>query len=106
TFSSKSTIRNDPFFAVIPEPVAAEAPEVATPPSFHRTLRLSRKKLTVHLRPDVIERVKNAAYWNPRLTIAAIAEAGILHAIEQVEREEGGAYPPREQELRGGRPIK
>ncbi len=64
-----------------------------------------REKLTVHLTHDLIERVKNAAYWNPRLTIASIAELGVKYAIEQVEKENGGAYPPREAELKGGRPI-
>jgi hypothetical protein len=64
-----------------------------------------REKLTVHLSHDLIERVKNAAYWNPRLTIASIAELGVKYAIEQVEKEHGGPYPPREAELKGGRPI-
>lgn len=64
-----------------------------------------KEKLTVHLTHDLIERVKNAAYWNPRLTIAAIAERGIAQVIEQVERENGGPYPAREEELKGGRPI-
>ena len=64
-----------------------------------------REKLTVHLSHDLIERVKNAAYWNPRLTIASIAELGIKFAIEQVEKEHGGPYPARESELKGGRPI-
>jgi hypothetical protein len=44
----------------------------------------------VHLRPDLAERVKNAAYWNPRLTIASIAEMGIFHALELIEKEHGG----------------
>ena len=64
-----------------------------------------KEKLTVHLTHDLIERVKNAAYWNPRLTIAAIAERGIAQVIEQIERENGGPYPAREEELKGGRPI-
>ena len=64
-----------------------------------------REKLTVHLTHDLIERVKNAAYWNPRLTIASIAELGVKFAIEQVEKEHGGPYPAREAELKGGRPI-
>ena len=42
--------------------------------------------------------MKNAAYWNPRLTIASIAELGIKYAIEQVEKEHGGPYPQRETE--------
>lgn len=100
--SKGSTIKNDPLAAVIPMP--DDEMEVSRPKS--RELPLSRRKLTVHLRGDVIERVKNAAYWKPGTTIAAIAESGILRAIEEVEREHGGPYPPREQELRGGRPIK
>jgi hypothetical protein len=69
--------------------------------------KTGKQKLTVHLSPELAERVKNAAaYWNPRLTIASIAEQGIKHAIEKVERENGSAYPPREGELFGGRPIK
>jgi hypothetical protein len=66
---------------------------------------LKKEKLTVHLTHDLIERVKNAAYWNPRLTIASIAELGVKYAIEQVEKENGGPYPARESELKGGRPI-
>jgi hypothetical protein len=105
SFSKASTIKNDPFAAVIPEP-SDEPPPRAAPARLAVKQTPVRKKLTVHLRPDVIERVKNAAYWNPRLTIAAIAEAGIVHALEEIERDYGGAYPAREQELRGGRPIK
>ena len=66
----------------------------------------SKQKLTVHLAHDLADRVKNAAYWNPRLTIAAIAEQGIKSAIEKIEREHGSKYPHREGELVGGRPIK
>jgi len=65
-----------------------------------------RQKLTVHLDGDVVNRVKNAAYWNPRLTIARIAERGIRKALEEVERDHGGPYPQRESELIGGHPIK
>ncbi|MFO0807590.1 MAG: hypothetical protein U0746_03120 [Gemmataceae bacterium] len=65
-----------------------------------------KKKLTVHLDADLCERVKNAAYWNPRLTIASIAELGISQVIDQVEAEHGGPYPQREGNLVGGRPMK
>ena len=69
-------------------------------------LKTGKQKLTVHLEAALADRVKNAAYWNPRLTIAAIAEQGIRLAIERFEREHGGKYPPREGDLVGGRPIK
>jgi hypothetical protein len=106
---------NDPFAVVIPMAETSEesdgtqehydtqeCPPVPTPAA----KPFKRQKLTVHLRPDLIERVKNAAYWNPRLTIASIAEMGIYDAIERIEKEHGGPYPPREEELRGGRPMK
>ena len=65
-----------------------------------------RQKLTIHLDEDLANRVKNAAYWNPRLTIAKIAERGIRLALADVEKENKGRYPQRESELVGGRPIK
>ncbi len=114
--NSKPTIKNDPFAdpfgLVIPERTdegRRESTGTDRPsdrPTRPSTPASSRKeKLTVHLTHDLIDRVKNAAYWNPRLTIAAIAERGIIQAIEQIEREHGGPYPRREQELKGGRPI-
>ena len=113
-----STIKNDPFETLIPDRVGEQANEEAQAnnvapfrreqapqPEVSKAESQKKEKLTVHLTHDLIERVKNAAYWNPRLTIASIAELGVKYAIEQVERENGGAYPPRENELKGGRPI-
>src|SRR5262249_20575677 len=112
--TSKTTIGNDPFDLLIPvaiEPATTanrdavspqqEFPHVAVP-----VRQFRRQKLTVHLRPDLVDRVKNAAYWNPRLTITSIAEMGIIRAIESIEQENGGPYPTREENLRGGRPMK
>ena len=132
--TNKSTIKNDPFATVIPLADGPKPPELtmrepledrpvtvsmeqAAPANRDRTRRPSvvaevavpkagRQKLTVHLESSLADRVKNAAYWNPRLTIAGIAEQGIRSAIEKCERENGGKYPPREGELVGGRPIK
>ncbi|MFO0937497.1 MAG: hypothetical protein U0798_13385 [Gemmataceae bacterium] len=129
--TSKSTIRSDPFGSVIPEPEELAIPEPVALDSKSLAVKSLRKpkavnvdrkeevasaaeesakrgkqKLTVHLESELAERVKNAAYWNPRLTIARIAEQGIKNAIEKFEREHGGKYPPREGELIGGRPIK
>jgi uncharacterized protein (DUF4415 family) len=128
--TARSTIKNDPFATLIPDreaEQAAEAEEASEPTATNVVTPLrreqavsqvrgdqaepkkvdgqKREKLTVHLSHDLIERVKNAAYWNPRLTIASIAELGVKFAIEQVEKEHGGPYPARESELKGGRPI-
>jgi hypothetical protein len=115
---TKSTIKTDPFESVIPDLQQNAArdgsPDAQQPPRLlfaqvqeQKIPKPQRRiKITVHLRSDLVERVKNAAYWNPRLTIASIAEIGILYALEHVEKEHGGPYPAREQELRGGRPIR
>jgi hypothetical protein len=109
-----STIKNDPFASLIPDRISeqtneAEPKGLVTPirpePEAKPVENHKKEKLTVHLTHDLIERVKNAAYWNPRLTIASIAELGVRYAIEQVEAENGGPYQPREAELKGGRPI-
>lgn len=134
--TSKSTIKNDPFESIIPmfpteaerprrtpivvkpkpEPIMVEAtPKPTLPPEPSNDTEAvrqevapveGRQKLTVHLEADIVNRVKNAAYWNPRLTIAKIAERGIRLALREVEKEHGGAYLQREGELVGGRPIK
>ncbi len=116
--TARATIKNDPFATVIPmngdseAHAEADAPENAPavqplPPARAAAGQpFRRQKLTVHIRTDLAERVKNAAYWNPRLTIASIAELGIVHALELIEKGNGGPYPRREEELRGGRPMK
>jgi hypothetical protein len=109
--TARATIKNDPFASVIPLREGADAveagPDAAPPPAPGRSRQpLKRQKLTVHLWTELVERVKNAAYWNPRLTIASIVEMGIYDAIERIEKEYGGPYPRRESEIRGGRPMK
>lgn len=95
-------MERDPFASVIPE--STDSISIKSPTSVSGTGR--RSKLTVTLDVDLIDRVKNAAYWNPRLNIAKIAELGIKHAIEEVERENGGRYKPRESNLKSGHPMK
>ena len=43
-----------------------------------------RQKATVNIRVDLMERVKNAAYWEPGLTVTSIVEMGILHALRRL----------------------
>ena len=105
--TAKSTIAKDPFETLIPDRINATAEVIQHPASTAEREKRGQKKekITVHLTHDLIERLKNAAYWNPELTIAGIAELGVAIAIDQVEKENGGPYPPRKRELKGGRPI-
>lgn len=100
--SRVSTMERDPFASVIPE--YAEKVTSKSPAPVNGGGR--RGKLSVALDADLINRVKNAAYWNPRLTIAKIAEHGIKKAIEEIENENGGRYKQRESSLKSGYPMK
>ena len=119
TPKSKRTIKNDPFADLIPVPVEAseqtttmarvkpvaksartqaEAKTVARP--------LKKAKITLMVDGDLVERIKNAVYWNPSLTVSGLAIVGIRKAIEEVETQNQGPYPQRSSELRAGRPLK
>ena len=67
---------------------------------------LKKERFTAHLPAEVIERARNAVYWTPRLTLAALVEEALENWINQLEAERGEPFPPRSGELKTGRPIK
>ena len=69
-----------------------------------RIKRTPKLRLTVHLPQELIERIKNAIYWNPDLTLAGFAELAFEKALKKLEKEHGGPFPRRPEELKGGRP--
>ncbi len=95
--AKRRTIGTNPLDTVIP----AHREETTTSPA-----RVVKERLTVHLPVDLIERVKNAVYWTPGLTLAGLAEEALTAVVERLERERGGPFPPRQSELKGGRPLK
>jgi len=111
------TIGSDPF-----EVLTSPAP---TPPATGargttgtlRTLRTKgatgarKMRLTVHVPPELVDRARNAvvALSGPphRLTLADLAERALRREVDRLEREhaDGRAFPTRDAELRGGRPV-
>lgn len=67
-------------------------------------LKQSKERITVQISSDVIERIKNAVYWTPGMTLAGFAEQAFLKAVDRLEKEK--PFPQRHQELRTGRPLK
>jgi len=65
-----------------------------------------KQRVTVHVPIHLIERVKNAVYYEPGLTVAGFCEQALSKAIDKLEKEKGRPYPSRREQLRGGRPIK
>lgn len=64
-----------------------------------------KQRITVQISFDVIERVKNAVYWTPGLTLASLAEKALSNAVDQLEKEKKSKFSKRKEELKTGRPI-
>ena len=67
--------------------------------------KLNKQRLTIQLPGNLLDRAKNAVYWTPGLTLASLAEEGLKHVVERIEKERGSSFPHRKEELKGGRPI-
>jgi hypothetical protein len=65
-----------------------------------------RSKVSAEVDYDVADRVKNAVYWTPGLTMARFIEKALEDAIDKLEEDRGGKFEAREGELVGGRPMK
>lgn len=63
-------------------------------------------RATIYIPVKLIERVKNAVYWTPGLTVASLAEQALMRAVENMENERETPFPRRRSELRPGRPKK
>jgi hypothetical protein len=112
---------------VAPKPEAYEVPVVQTQDFFsedveidmqgqlaikgtkipeERIERSAKQRITLHISTELVDRVKNAVYWEPGLTVAGFAEEAFTDAIEALEKERGNPFPQRKhQKLRGGRPV-
>ncbi len=98
---TRRTIGTNPLDAVIPASPASIAPPPAAPAP-----AVVKERLTVHVPVDLIERVKNAVYWTPGLTLAQLAEEALREAIDAREVARGTPFPPRERPLTVGRPLR
>jgi hypothetical protein len=65
-----------------------------------------KQRITVQISEDVIERIKNAVYWTPGLTLASLAEEAFAKVVDELERENGKSFQERKSELKTGRPVK
>jgi uncharacterized protein (DUF4415 family) len=119
TDKTKRTIKNDPFADLIPDREQAKAESVSEKrtkpgaksarPEIEPSIAsrpLKKAKITLMLDGDLVERIKNAVYWNPSLTVAGVAMEGIKKALKEIEDQNQGPYPVRNSELRAGRPLK
>lgn len=88
---------------VKPEALAENGAEPVTKPMEDKPSKPTKGKVTVVVAGDVLERLRNAAYWQ-REPLAAIAEEGLRLVLAKMERENGGPFEPMKKKLKRGRP--
>jgi len=69
-------------------------------------IKEDKYRLTIYLPPELAEQVKNAVFWTPGLTIAALAERALAKEVKEMIEERGEPYPTRHGALIRGRPLK
>ena len=63
-----------------------------------------RKRLTVYLPLELLERARNTVYWSKGLTLAGLIEQALADSLNRKEEVNGKTFPQRLEELKGGRP--
>ena len=73
-------------------------------PRLRAVERRQKERLTVQIDGEVLDRLRNAVYWTPGLTMTGLVERCIAEAIRGMERRRGAAFPQRSEPLKAGRP--
>lgn len=104
--SKQRTIGINPLIQYLSEKEPKESLEIAQATLEAEWVSVKKQRVTIHVPIDLIERVKNAVFWEPGLTLAEFAEHALAKAIDELENENGSPFPQRKRPLRGGRPLK
>ena len=66
--------------------------------------QLRTVRLTVSLPGDLVDRLRNAVYWSPDLTLAWLTAQSLQASLADLETARQGPFPKRTNALRAGRP--
>lgn len=63
-----------------------------------------RQRMTVSLPTDLVERVRDAAYWTSGTTMAGLISSALEDLLHNLEIQNGRPFSPRLRNLKPGRP--
>ena len=63
-----------------------------------------RQRMTVSLPADLLERMRDAAYWTSGTTMAGLISSAIEDLLHNLESQNGRPFSPRLQDLKPGPP--
>ena len=69
-----------------------------------RRTRPAKQRLTITLSGTLLDRLRNAVYWTPYLTLAGFIESAVTTKLDELEKQNGEPFLTRKEELKGGRP--
>ena len=73
-------------------------------PSKARPQQPRMVRLTVSLPGDLVDRLRDAVYWSPSLTLAWLIAQSLRTSLAEMESVRQGPFPKRTNALRAGRP--
>lgn len=100
--SRKTTIGVSPLDAVIQKKSAAIASNAAK----EAAKAEEKERVTFHLAKSTIDRVRNAVFYTPGLTMAALTEDALSEYIDKLEKKQGEPFKHRTGQVKTGRPVK
>jgi len=96
----RQTIGANPLDVMVP-PTPPPSPELA-----EEEKKDAKERCTFHISVALMERARNCVFWTPGLTMGGLAEEGIKKALGAYEKKNGGPFPQRKSNLKGGRPVR
>ncbi len=63
-----------------------------------------RQRMTVSLPAELLERMRDAAYWTSGTTMAGLISSAMEDMLHNLETQNGRPFSPRLQDLKPGRP--